>query len=73
MSVTVGGLPAREQVSRPGLCSSIGADETIVVDAARTVPYNYYAMTACLRGPDLTQAASQVQRMLASTTFTGSG
>jgi hypothetical protein len=72
-SLSVGGLPAREQVSQPGDCGSIGADETIVVKAARTVPYNYYGMTACLRGPDLTQAALQVQQMLTSTTFTNRG
>jgi hypothetical protein len=72
-SLTVGGLPAREQVSQPGNCGSIGADETIAVEVARTVPSNYYAMTACLRGPDQTQAASQVQQILASTTFTNSG
>jgi hypothetical protein len=72
-SLTISGLPAREQVSQPGDCGTIGADETIAVEVARTVPYNYYAMTACLRGPDLTQAASQVQQMLTSTTFTNSG
>jgi len=72
-SLTVGGLAARKQVSQPGDCGSIGADETIAVEAARSALYNYYAMTACLRGPDLTQAASQVQQMLTSTTFTNTG
>jgi len=72
-SLTVGGLAAREEVSQPGDCGSIGADETIAVEAARTAPDNYYAMTACLRGPDLTQTASQVQQMLTSTTFINSG
>jgi len=72
-ALTVGGLPAREQVSQPGTCGSIGADETIAVDAADTTAFNYYAMTACLRGPDLAQPASQVQQMLTSTTFTNSG
>jgi hypothetical protein len=68
-SLTVGGLAAREQVSQPGDCGSIGGVETIAVEAARTAPDDYFAMTACLRGPDQTQAASQVQQMLTSTTF----
>jgi hypothetical protein len=68
--LTVGGLPASEQVSQPGICSSIGADETITVEVAFTPASDYYSLWACLDGPDVTQAASQVQRMLASTTFT---
>ena len=67
--MTVGGLHAREQVSRPGACGENSGDETISVDVARAYQDNYYAIWACLRGPDIDQEAAQIQRMLASTTF----
>jgi hypothetical protein len=66
---TVGGFEAREQTNSPGLCLAIGADETISVDVARSVADNYYAITACLRGPSTDGQAAQVQQILASTTF----
>jgi hypothetical protein len=68
--LTVGGRPAREFIAGPGsFCTTIGADESIAVAVAQTVPDNYYAMTACLRGPDLAAAVSEVKAMIASTTF----
>lgn len=74
-SLTVGGRPAREQISGSGtlsatMCGPIGADEMISVVVARpSAADNFYSMIACLRGPDTTEAASEVQAMLASTTF----
>jgi hypothetical protein len=72
--LTVGGRPAREQISGRAtlastICASIGADEAISVVVAETYRYDFYSMTACLRGPDTAVGASQVRAMLASTTF----
>ena len=74
--LTVGGHPAREQISGRSMltstmCGSIGADESISVAVAETAPDNYYDMTACRAGPDTAAAASQIRAMLASTTFVG--
>jgi hypothetical protein len=68
-SLTVAGRPAREQITEPGDCGSIGADETISVEVERTVQDNFYEMMACFQGPDLKETASQVQEMIDSTTF----
>lgn len=68
-SITVGGREAHEQVARPGLCSSIGGQESISVDIAAASTSNYDAMTACLRGPGLTQTVAEVNRMLSSASW----
>lgn len=68
---TVGGQPAHAEVSRPGQCSSMGADATISVTIARATPDNWYGMTACLLDPGDTQAAAAVQQMLSTVTYTG--
>jgi hypothetical protein len=72
--LTVGGRPAREQIRGRSkltstICGSIGADESISVEVAETVAYDYYDMTACLGGPDTGAAAAQVRAMLASSSF----
>lgn len=69
--ITVGGHRARQAVSRPGWCGSIGATETISVEIARAATDNFYGITACLRGPDLARVASQVQVVIDSTSFSG--
>lgn len=71
-STTVGGRQAREDVSKPGQCSFIGADETISAAVTRPAAAdNWYGMTACLRNPGDTQAMTEVQQMLSTVTFTG--
>lgn len=68
-SLIVGGLPAREQTSKSGECSTIGGTETISLVVARNMPANFYQLIACLRGPNLTENREQVNRMISSTTF----
>ncbi|HUA95818.1 MAG TPA: hypothetical protein VMB82_09855, partial [Acidimicrobiales bacterium] len=69
--VTVGGRPAREAVTEPGVCGVVGADETVAVAVATPgVAGNWVAMTACLRSPHRSQQAAEVGRMLASVDFT---
>jgi hypothetical protein len=69
--VTIGGRPSRQVISRPGVCGRIGGTETISVQ----IPHdndNIYTITACLRGPDLSRAARQVQAFLNSVSFASS-
>jgi hypothetical protein len=67
--VTVGGRPAKLLVETSGRpCGSIDADELIEV----VIPngrYNWYEMDACIRGPDVTTAESQVRAMLHTVQF----
>ena len=65
----VDGRPARRNVSRPGVCAAIGADETVVVSVARPLAYNWTQLTACLRGPRLATAEHELDSVLASTHF----
>jgi hypothetical protein len=65
----VGGREARLLVSHRGVCSAIGADETIAVAIARPLAGNWTAFTACLRGPGLPKLERDVERVLASTRF----
>lgn len=67
--VRVGGRRARRTVTRPGLCRTIGADETIAVEIERPLPDNWTAFTACLRGPGLAAGERDVNALLASTRF----
>jgi hypothetical protein len=69
-ALSIGGRPAREQVSRPGLCHSIGAAETITVNISRRAAGSYYQMMACLATPSLSEAAGRVQSMLTTTVLT---
>jgi hypothetical protein len=68
---TIGGQPARVNVSMPGPCSSIGADRTISAAITRATPDNWYGMTACLLNPGDTQAVTAVEQMLSTVTYTG--
>jgi hypothetical protein len=67
--VSVGGRSAKEQTTRPGECRTIGADETVSVQIARPVQYNWTDFTACLRGPNLADQERAVSAVLASTRF----
>jgi hypothetical protein len=67
-AVRVGGRSAKSAIARPGVCSSIGADETVQVAIGRSNS-NWTAFTACLRGPDLAARKREVDALLASTRF----
>jgi hypothetical protein len=68
-SLRIGGRPARRLVSRPGVCSSIGADETVQVAIGRPIGSNWTAFTACIRGPHTAAVEREVDAVLASTRF----
>ena len=65
----VGGRPARRLVVKPGVCRSIGADETMQFAIARPLKSNWTSVTACLRGPALADREREVDAVLASTRF----
>ena len=66
-TVTVDGHPGKEAIfSGRGSCVS-GTQQGVTLVIARTVPDNFYAMTACLRGPDLVRERAEVDAMVAST------
>jgi hypothetical protein len=61
----IGGRPATVSRSQPGVCSAVGADESIVanVQSRRGVMVQ---LVACLRGPGLTRGRAQVLSVLRS-------
>jgi len=64
--VTVDGQPGKQlSVSGGGSCVT-GTQESVTLLIARPVPYNFYEMNACLRGPDLAQGRSEIQAMITS-------
>lgn len=65
----VDGRKARRQITRPGRCGAIGADETIAIAIARPLRDNWTDITACIRGPRLAQREDEIDAMLASTHF----
>ena len=66
-AVRVDDRPAKQEISRPGDCASIGATETIRTDIRRSARGNYYRVTACLRGPRIQALEQDAQTILAST------
>jgi hypothetical protein len=69
--LTLGGLPAKRDVQRPGACGVVGTAETMDVEVALPdSPGNFLVFTACLAGPHLAASQSQVDAMLLSTTIT---
>jgi hypothetical protein len=66
----INGSRARLQIERPGVCDSVGADETIsvLVPIGQPTPLSNIEVVACLGGPDLATAEAQVRTMLASAT-----
>jgi hypothetical protein len=67
--VKIGGRKAKQEVSRPGKCAAIGADETIEVTIARPLPNNWTDVTACLKGPGLAASERRIDALLGSTRF----
>jgi hypothetical protein len=66
---TIGGLPGKVDVTGPGLCTAIGADETVSAVAAEDLPGHYYELMACIRGPNLRRTTTEVMSLLKSTRF----
>jgi hypothetical protein len=69
LSRTVDGRAARIQITLPGVCKSIGGQESVDVIIARDVPDNTYSLTACLRGPGLKAGIATISRLLQSVKF----
>jgi hypothetical protein len=70
----IDGHMAKIQVSRPGLCSSIGGQESATANVADgSNPDNYYTFTACFRGPNLASTTKEVMALLLSTKFSKDG
>ena len=66
----VNAAPAGIQITRPGDCGTIKADETIevLVPIGQPTPLSNIAVVACLRGPDLAAAEAKLRTMLTSST-----
>ena len=66
--VETNGEKARWQVSTPGACSAVRADETIsvAVPIGQPTPLSNIAFVACLRGPDLNSSEAAIRALLAS-------
>ncbi len=65
----IDGQPARVESAKPGACSAIDADETIVAAVERPNGGVFF-MRACLSGDQLAAAEQNVYAMLASVTVT---
>ena len=68
-ALSIDGRPARRVVSRPGICGTIGADESVQIAVARPLPDNWTAVTACLRGPNIEASEDKLAALLASARF----
>lgn len=64
----VSGRAAKISISSPGTCQDIGASESITVIVQRPrIPDNYFAITACLKGPDIEVLEHQARAVIDST------
>jgi hypothetical protein len=66
--IEVGGVSAQLTRAKPGECGAIGADETldVMLPIGQPTSLSNIGVMACLRGPNLTLAESQLEAMLAS-------
>ena len=66
--IALNGAPARLMTDTPGSCSGIGADETldVLVPNVQPTPWSNIGVIACLRGPDVAVAETQVEALLSS-------
>jgi len=72
--MVVGGMPASLRGARPGICRSLEATETLIVDVFVTgARARTYRLTACLagQGEALAEAERDVLDVLASLSFRG--
>jgi hypothetical protein len=69
-TIEVDGATAHLQITKPGGCGAMKADETIdvLVPIGQPTPISNIAVVACLRGPDLAAGESEVRSMLRSAT-----
>jgi hypothetical protein len=69
-ALEVNGATTRLATTKPGTCAAINADETmeLLVPIGQPTPLSNLAVVACLRGPDLAAAETQVRALLASAT-----
>ena len=67
--VETNGAEARWEVTKPGECSAVGADETITVAVpiGQPSPLTNVIFVGCLRGPDLALSEVAVRVMVEST------
>jgi len=71
--ISMNGESTHLRIERPGVCTAIGADETITVkvpigQGGPQQPLSNIMVVACLRGPDFATAEAGVRAMLASAT-----
>ncbi len=68
--ITIDGIDTALHVESPGTCAAVGGDETITatIPIGQPTPVSNLAVVACLRGPDIEAAESQLRAMLESTT-----
>lgn len=66
MTTIVGGRPASVTHAMASWCKGLGGTRTITVVIPRSLADNWYQMDACLRGPGVAGAESQVTAMLNS-------
>jgi len=69
-AIEVNGAPARLEITTPGECDAINADETmnLLVPIGQPTPLSNLAVLACMRGPDLATAEAKFRAMLSSAT-----
>ncbi len=69
--ITLNGEGTRLQISRPGGCGPIFADETMsaLVPTHQPARWTNVGVVACLRGPNLAMEEAQVRAMLATAVF----
>lgn len=68
---TVAGRAAKLHIGGlDGACPHISAQEVFSVVIAGSGPYNWFTMSACLRGPDLGSLEGEIKAMLKSTQLT---
>jgi hypothetical protein len=69
-AIEVDRATAHLQITKPGGCGAMKADETIdvLVPIGQPTPHSNLAVIACLRGPDLGSAEAKVRTMLRSAT-----
>lgn len=66
---TINGRAARVLVSSPGICKSLGGDETVSAWFQMKAADDYYQVAACLRGPNIAKNERAIMASINSTKF----
>jgi hypothetical protein len=71
--LTINGGSSGIRVERPGTCAAIGSDETVeaAIPLAGSPGWTNLVVIACLRGPDVASAETQLREMLRSAAVQG--